>query len=505
MFSKLKLSHKGGKLTPADPVVTPGQPPSIREIYHSRKHFGVNFGSCFLLEKWIYHGLFIESEEKGGGIDCELKVVSGLVKKYGVEETRNKFEKHWQEYVNEDDWQWLVDHNVNSIRLAIGYWNINGGAFTDGFKFEKYKAVYENSWNIIKTQFIEVANKYNISVVLDIHGVPYGANKADHSGEPGQGKFWENQTAELQMSKAMGFIAEDFRQYENIAGISIVNEADFTENIKQRTKYYSAAINEIRSKDTSVPIVISDCWWTDQWVRWIQEHQDDGRTNLSVLIDHHSYRCFDDKDTSKEPRQIIDDLPTDILTNLTNESKGVDIIIGEYSCVLDTKSWDKIGNRNRDGLVCDYGKRQCEIMQARTCGTYFWTFKFEAGNGGEWDFKTMSNKGALSIPSPIQNPPGKDEFEHNLQQAYDGHVNYWHSADPNENYQHDRFKDGFTTAWADAVEFSKFNGSRIGRKNAWKQARLQEHIHAKGNSGFIWEWESGFDQGLAGFYAIVNN
>ncbi|EGW32656.1 uncharacterized protein SPAPADRAFT_72018 [Spathaspora passalidarum NRRL Y-27907] len=496
MFSKLKLSHKGGKVEAADPAATPGQPPSTSQIYQSRKNYGVNFGACFVLEKWIYHDLFINDS----GVDCELKAVKDLVDKYGEEEARNRFENHWNEYANDDDWNWLVDHGANSIRLPIGYWDIDGGAYTSGFKFEKYKHVYANAWSIIKEKYIEVAAKHNISVIVDIHGLPYGANKSDHSGEPGESKFWDSESAQLQMAKAVGFVAQDLSKYENIAGIQIVNEADFTDSTKKRSKYYSAAINEIRSHDKKVPIVISDGWWTDQWVKWVQEQQNDLGQNIGVVIDHHCYRCFDDKDKSKEPQQIINDLQNDLLTNLSEGGKYVDIMVGEYSCVLDTASWDKIGNHNRDGLVCDYGRRQGDLMQERTCGTYFWTFKFQSGNGGEWDFKTMTEKGALSPPPKIEHAPGQSEFDQALESAFEGHKNYWHSANPKEKYDHDRFKDGFTTAWADADAFAKFHGSRIGRKQAWKQARLQEHVHAKGKSNFLWEWESGFDQGLAGYY-----
>ena len=70
---------------------------------------------------------------------------------------------------------------------------------------------------------------------------------------------------------------------------------------------------------------------------------------------------------------------------------------------------------------------------------------------------------------------------------------YWNAQNPHEFYEHWRYKEGFTTGWADCTEFSKFGNSRIGRKCAWKAARLQEHISARGNSRFIWEWEQGFE------------
>ena len=95
--------------------------------------------------------------------------------------------------------------------------------------------------------------------------------------------------------------------------------------------------------------MISDGWWADQWVKWVQEKQgSDGY--IGVVLDEHVYRCFSDDD-KKKPQQIIDDLQGDVLTNLNDNGKGVDFIVGEYSCVLDQQSWDNDKNADRDDLV----------------------------------------------------------------------------------------------------------------------------------------------------------
>ena len=74
-FSKLKLKSKASDIPQADSASTSGKPPSTKQIYQSRQNFGVNFGACFVLEKWIYHELF--SETNG---DAELDAVLSLFK-----------------------------------------------------------------------------------------------------------------------------------------------------------------------------------------------------------------------------------------------------------------------------------------------------------------------------------------------------------------------------------------------------------------------------------------
>lgn len=497
MFDNLKIKSKGSNVTIAGPVVQPGKKPNTRQIYQNRENFGVNLGACFVLEKWIYHELF-------GDTSVELEAVKQLVKKSGKDEARDKFENHWKNYMNDGDWNWLQDHGVTAVRVPLGYWEIDGGKYAKHTKFEKYaKDVYKNAWSIFKSEFIEKANEKGIAVLIDIHGLPGGANGDSHSGEKegGSAEFWGNQTLQLQMCDMMKFIAQDVKNYDNIAGIQIVNESEFANDPKRQRYYYGAAINLIREADSTIPVVISDGWWPDQWVKWVQEKQKDG--NIGVVIDHHVYRCASDDDKKKSPKQIINDLDGDVLTNLTDDGKGADFMIGEYSCVLDGQSWDKDNaNAKRDDFVKDFGHKQIEVFDQRAgFGSFFWTFKFQAGNGGEWDFKTMTNNNVIVNPINFKGKSVPDDGKRDeiLNGEFEGHKRWWDENSPQETFEHDRYKEGFLAGWNDCKEFAQFNGSILGRKEAWKAARLQEHIKDKGKGKHLWEWEHGFDTAIRKF------
>ncbi|MCC3263952.1 hypothetical protein LLE87_37920, partial [Paenibacillus polymyxa] len=79
-----------------------------------------------VLEKWIFHELFPE------GTDCELDAVTKVVKDNGKDGAREAFENHWIDFMNDDDWKWLQEHKVTSIRVPLGYWEVDGGKFTNG-------------------------------------------------------------------------------------------------------------------------------------------------------------------------------------------------------------------------------------------------------------------------------------------------------------------------------------------------------------------------------------
>ena len=95
----------------------------------------------------------------------------------------------------------------------------------------------------------------------------------------------------------------------------------------------------------------------------------------------------------------------------------------------------------------------------------------------------MTDKGAL-VPPPIpSNQPLDDKFEEALNNAYNGHVDFWKNEHPDGKFEHDNFKEGFTIAWKDADAFAQFDGSRIGRKEAWKDPDYKS-LHQARETGF---------------------
>lgn len=455
-----------------------------KQLYQAKQNFGVNFGGVFVAEKWLFHSIFPD------GAQCELDIA-----KENNDATREKLEKHWTSYVSDDDWNYLRDQGVTSVRVPLGYWNVNGGAFTKGTKFEKYKDVYKNSWAIFKKHYVEKAGQYGIGVLVDVHGLPGGANGGDHSGEQagGSADFWAHSLNIDTAVEAVRWIAADLKRYDNITGLQIVNESEFSNKADKQKKYYAKAISAIRKEDAAVPVYISDGWWPNQFAEWVQENQRDGR-NVGVVVDSHCYRCFGDKDKAKRAEDIVNDLHGDLLTNLTDNGAGVDFAVAEWSCVLDGETWKKLGSK--DEWVRRYGATQQQLMLERaTAGTWFWTYKFEAGSGGEWDFREQVGK-SFSAPKVVV--PDDRQLQQLLDGNYNAHVDYWNGQNGKDKYEHDRYKDGFTTAWNDCVEFAKA-GARVGRRQAVKAARLQEHVAKRGKSLFLWEWEQGYDKAMEEF------
>lgn len=117
-------------------------PPTLADVTRYRYAHGVNLGSVFVQEKWLTGAFYPE----GCSGTSELAAVTGWVKKEGLEKTRDRFEKHWKEYLSDSDLDWLRDvAKCNSVRLPIGYFTL-GPAYCHGTPFEDVAAVYQNAW-----------------------------------------------------------------------------------------------------------------------------------------------------------------------------------------------------------------------------------------------------------------------------------------------------------------------------------------------------------------------
>ncbi|OUM55403.1 hypothetical protein BVG19_g4934 [[Candida] boidinii] len=485
MFRKLKQKISG-TIPLAAPAAPEGAAPTKRSIYQSRLNFGVNFGSLFVQEKWIFEDCF------PNGTGYELDGIRELVKTKGEDETRNMLESHWKGYCNDDDWNYLKSKGVTCIRIPIGYWIIDGGKFTSGTNFHKVRSVYKNAWNILKENYIKKAADYDIAIIVDIHGLPKGANTADHSGEkfdtPG---FFDDGDAIDLICDACKFIVSDLEGFDNFAALQIINESVFSNDGSGQKHYYRKAITAIRSVNKEIPVVISDGWWVEQWVNWINEQENKSHGDLGIILDTHIYRCFSDDDKSKSAPDIINGLGGTVL-NDSNLKERSDIMIGEYSCVLDGNTWN-CTHGDRNDIVRHYGNTQSDIFNQRSnCGYFFWTYKFKWGDGGEWGFRPMVDRQCIRAPPPPKIDPNsvnEDLFNDYLNKALQG-------QQVKEEW---RFKEGFTTSWADCLEFAKFNNSKLGRLHAWKNSRRNEHIRARGSDGNVFDWDLGFNSAASLF------
>jgi hypothetical protein len=80
------------------------QEPSSSDVYRYRYQHGTNFGSIFVLEKWLTGSMYPENADS-----AELAAVTGNIKAMGLDAARQKFENHWETYISDSDLDWLAN------------------------------------------------------------------------------------------------------------------------------------------------------------------------------------------------------------------------------------------------------------------------------------------------------------------------------------------------------------------------------------------------------------
>ncbi|EPX72498.1 glucan 1,3-beta-glucosidase Exg3 [Schizosaccharomyces octosporus yFS286] len=443
---------------------------SNQDIYIYRKQFGVNLGAWFVQERWINDSLF-----EGPG-DSELDAVQSVVQKHGIDGARGLFENHWNSWITTNDFSYLQQLGVNTVRIPIGYWTLGQNQFLQGTPFAQYTGVYQNSLNILVQKIQEAASK-SIGVLVDFHGVYGQANGGSHSGtSSGKVEFFSNPQNQQRMVSALQYAASVLQSQPNLVGIEVINEPEWGQ-YDVLNSYYQNARKVIPSY---LPTYIGDGWDKDHWVNWVNGQENNGL----YIVDHHSYFCFGGDLVNQSPKTITDKLNSGEEYDKTSLSN---LIVGEWSCTLTDQSWQKtkLHQYRRKQL----GKAQVSQYLNNTGGSHFWTYKFLHGKDGDWDFRLENEDKVVryptKLPSASNSMPCK--LSKSRKQNYAGHCYYWDHLHPGGQYDHELYVKGWNQAWNDHVTFLH-QGALLGFPHAWTMKRTAE-IQSQSS----WEYRDGMN------------
>jgi glucan 1,3-beta-glucosidase len=94
------------------PAGSQAQPPNPSLIPRYRKQRGVNLGSWFVLEGWMAPNSVFREAVKPKSSDMD--VAQGGNAKAILEE-------HWDNWIGDEDWNWIKDHGYNSVRIPVSH------------------------------------------------------------------------------------------------------------------------------------------------------------------------------------------------------------------------------------------------------------------------------------------------------------------------------------------------------------------------------------------------
>lgn len=232
---------------------------TIFEVELIKQINGVNLGGWFIPEVWMNPNFYNDTGLGWGGSLCTFVKYSRLL----AEERINDNLNNW---IKENDFMKISKAGFNSIRLPIGYWNIIE---------DPYSLYVPNDVNL-SLKYIdfafEMVEKYNLTILIDLHGGPGSQNGVDHSGCSLTPTWDKKDNIKLSLL-TIDAIVNRYSKRKCLIGIELLNEPSqfYSENFHDiLLNYYEEAYKIIRNYSSTVMVIFNELypseynWWNDE-------------------------------------------------------------------------------------------------------------------------------------------------------------------------------------------------------------------------------------------------
>ena len=351
---------------------------------------GINFGNLFIAEGWMTVNSIGASYNKDGSFERVNN--QGIVEEYEeiyqeemdailaervlkgdftLEELEELNDAFFYAYCTEADFKLIKDTGLNTIRLPMYYRNFMEGP--DDALTMREDAFEKLDW------FLELAQKYDLKVIVDMHGVVGGQSGFEHCGTPRM-DFWENETyiqsmCDLWRNIASHYVNDRPDLAPTILAYDLVNEPTKRTEIgtgELQWKVMDRLYEAIREVDQHHVISIEGVWYPTS----LPNPEKYGWEN--VLYQYHFYNWNHDKG-------ISNDMFYSLMYSLYTQSNyNVPKLIGEFNFFGNREAWDKY------------------LVQYDELGWGWTIWSYKIVSVGYWD----SSWGLVVNKLNLQNAPG---------------------------------------------------------------------------------------------------
>lgn len=321
------------------------------------KLHGVNLGGWLVIERWITPSLF-----EGTRAQDEWSFVQ-------TPGAKKRLEHHWQTFIQGDDIAWLHEHGINALRIPVGYWI---------FGEKPYFAAIKHL-----DQAMNWAKKYDMHVIICLHGAPGSQNGEHHSGRAGEAKWYTNPSYREKTLQILNQLTDRYIQHPAFWGIELLNEP--RKLLFQRTlrQFYRNAYSDLVAK---MKVIFSDAF--------MPRRMSGALPNLAYM-DIHWYH-FGWRFHALFPISWYETLVDSRLKLIRRLQRKNPIIIGEWSMVLSHQALEKYPEQDRMDIMCEFAKRQLKSYSTAD-GWFYWTYKTE--EQGPWNFRWLVEAGKINLPN----------------------------------------------------------------------------------------------------------
>jgi glucan 1,3-beta-glucosidase len=322
---------------------------------------GVNLGGWLILEKWMTPSVF-----KG----------SDAIDEYTLSQTsagRKAIKAHQKSFIQESDFKWLKDNKIDIIRVPVGYW------------------LFESDENLTPhvshlDWVMKMAKKYDIEVLIDLHGLKGSQNGRDHSGKSGEAMWFKSEEYRNESVKVLEKIARRYAGHPKFWGLQIINEP-FPKilNLKLRS-YYKQSAKRLEGILGETRIIFSDSF-TPRLMNGVLPNFN----NKPAVMDVHIYQPF---------RPWVKFANLNLFLRWLNWQKKLharlkkkqSIIIGEWSGVIRHEDLQKIPKNQHDQVTKQFIQAQLDVFN-HTDAWFYWSYKTEGPD--TWNYRSLVERGFI--------------------------------------------------------------------------------------------------------------
>ena len=353
---------------------------------------GVNLGNWLVLEKWMSPALF-----EGTTAEDEYYLPTQLSPE--VYEARIKI--HRSEYITERDFVTIKRMGMESVRIPVPYF-----IFGDRKPFIGCIEELDKAFNW--------AEKYGLTILIDLHTVPLSQNGFDNGGISGVCK-WAQEPEEIEFAlSVLERLAKRYGNRKGLFGIQPLNEP-ITENMWETMdvqnryapadpelakgsapitmdflrQFYLDAYDRISAympKDKYV--VIHDGFELMAWKDFMQEEK-----YSNVILDTHQYLMVAEaRGCNQTVEGYLKYIKEELQPQITEMEKYFPVICGEWclfnslACGCDTKGGQSVlngveGNQQeilspeeKKEIYETLAKAQLELWE-KGSGYFYWSYK----------------------------------------------------------------------------------------------------------------------------------
>ena len=324
---------------------------------------GVNLGGWLVLERWMTPGLFAGTK----AVDEYT-----FMQAPGAEE---KIRSHRQTFIAEEDFRWIKESGLNAVRIPVGYW------------------VLEGDWSYLESReqldwAMEMAEKYSLRVIIDVHGLPGSQNGRDHSGRVGRSKWYGSKIYRQESVRLVAGIAKRYADHPALWGIQVINEPRLgVFHVRLRAYYQRVYCDLVNILPQSVRIITSDAFTPRLMSGALR------KSSHPVAMDVHSYHMATPLAQLLSVEWFFAKLRRrKKLFELLSRTQP--LIIGEWSGVLSHKTMRNVPPQHHDRLFADYVRLQQDVYSV-TSGWFYWNYKTE--KPGQWNFRSQVEAGLIDV------------------------------------------------------------------------------------------------------------